>query len=118
MASTVEGTIRLVRLSANGQIEDFPEVRNDARALHDLLDGYLEPFALPAQLNARNLIGLADEDGQRKELPYNPFSPLLGQTIVGPALIVRSKVPEFVSLTDQDIEVLGDWFGRLLVLPL
>lgn len=110
-------TLRLCLLTPEGELT-FPTIPHTVVALHDQVRGYFETFPLPPQLQRRGLVGLCNEDGQRLELAYNAFSPLLGQTIVGPVLVVRTRAPEFVNLNDANIAVLQAWFGRLVRLPL
>jgi hypothetical protein len=107
--------IRLCLLEPAGGIS-FPRVATEGPGLHDLLGGYMEPFPLPRHLIARDLLALADEEGNLKQLPYNVYSPLLSRQIVGKVLIVRQQPPEFVSLTDEDVEILEDWFGMLITI--
>lgn len=109
--------MRALRLDPLGQAS-YHDVEDSPTAWQDLLGGYMEVFPLPVILGNRGLIGLADEEGLLKELPHNVYSPLLGRPIVGPAVIVRSDPPEFVSLTDNDVAVLDEWFGRMIVVVL
>jgi hypothetical protein len=107
-----EERIRIGVLDVTGDLT-FQTVDYQAHVLHDVLGGYMETFPLPRHLRERDLVAIADEDGNQKQLPYNPFSPLLGRQIVGRVLLVRSDLPEFVSLTDDDVEALREWFGQL-----
>src|SRR5262245_61213806 len=84
-------------------------------AMHKLLRGYMETFPLPSHLADRDLIALCDEDGLFKDLPQSVYSPLLSRSIVGTVIIARSEMPEFVDLTDTDVEALDAWFGQLIV---
>jgi|SRR5215471_18412375 len=109
--------IRVCKLGLDGM--SYPEIDEDSPYnMQDLLGGYMEPFPLPASLARRSLMALCDEDGLRKELPLNPFTPLLGRSIVGPVVIVRSKPPEVVSLTDEDVTALDDWFGNVIIVTI
>ena len=90
----------------------YPDVDpNDPYAMHDLLRGYMELIQLPQPLAELGLVGLVNEEGLLKQLPYNVYSPFLGQQLVGPVIIVRSAPPEFVDLTDEDVTALDEWFG-------
>jgi hypothetical protein len=94
----------------------YLDVADDPGAFHDALGGYMETVGIHAGLALpRGLIGLVDEDGLRKQLPYNPYSPLLGQTLVGTVLIARAEPPEFVDLTEQDVLALDNWLGGAVV---
>ena len=108
----VEKRIRVCRLDPAGG-GSFPLIDNTGPGLHDAVGGYAETFTLPGYIQVAGLLGVCDEDGYRRELPLNVYSPLLGQQIVGPVLIMRSKPPEFVSLTDEDVDVLQRYFGQL-----
>ena len=111
--SEAEPRILLARLPVAAGVE-FLTIDNVGHALHDALGGYMETFPLPAALARRGLIGIADEDGNLRELPYNPHSVLLGRPLVGPILIVRSDPPEFVSLTPEDQQAITDWLGEVV----
>jgi hypothetical protein len=106
----VEKRIRVCRLDPAGG-GTFPTIDNTGMGLHEAIGGYAETFPVP-RLPA-GLVAMCDEDGMRRQLAYNVYSPLLGQQIVGPVLIARSKAPEFVSLTDEDVDVLQRYFGQL-----
>jgi len=84
---------------------------NDPHAMHDLQRGYMEPIPLPGPLAELGLMGLVDEDGLLKGLAPNVYSPLLGQPLVGPVLIVGTEPPEIVDLTELDVQALDEWFG-------
>lgn len=104
--------IRICRLETGGWHEVL-EIPNTAQGLYDALDGYAEPIRLPKELYDRHLVGLVDEDGLARALPLNPYSPRLGLgPLVGPVLIARSSVPDFVSLTDDDVAAIEAWLGR------
>jgi len=105
--------IRVCKLDRDGV--SYPEVTDDPMAWHDLLGGYMESFPLPHHLARRGLMALADEDGLGKQLALNPYTPLLGRTIVGPVVIARSDPPEFVDLTAEDVAALDNYFGRLAI---
>lgn len=96
----------------------YLDVADDPWAFHDVLGGYMETVGLAGLPLPRGLIGLVDEDGQLKRLPYNAYSPLLGQTLVGPVLIARAQPPEFVDLTEHDVIALDEWFGQRMVVAL
>ena len=107
-----EPTIRIGRVGVLADLS-FPTVDNTGNGLHEAMGGYFETFPLPAPLATRNLIGLADEDGYSRNLPFNAASVLLGRQIVGPALIVKSAIPEFISLDDDDVRAVQEWFGQI-----
>ena len=108
---------RVCVLAPEGGIS-YPDVNaEDPYAMHDLLRGYMEPFPLPLPLARRSLLALADEDGLLKDLAPNVYSPLLGRSIVGTVIIVRTDPPEFIDLTDADVAALDDWFGQVLIVP-
>jgi hypothetical protein len=108
----VEKRVRVCRLDPAGGAS-FPTIDNTGVGLHEAIGGYAETFTLPHLVGVDGLVGICDEDGYRRELPLNVYSRLLGQAIVGPVLILRTKAPEFVSLTDQDVDKLQRYFGQL-----
>lgn len=114
MSKKVDKSIRICRLDPAGAV-DFPTIENNAVAIHKAVGGYFEMVQLPHRLAGRGLVGLCDEDGLRRELPYNVYSPLLGRQYVGPFLILRSRVPEFASLTDDDEAAIRKWFDAIIV---
>ena len=105
--------VRVCFLAPMGAMS-FVEVDDNPMAWHDLLGGYMELFALPMTL-PHGLVGLADEDGYRKDLPMNAYAALLKQAIVGPVIIARSEPPEFVDLTERDVIALEEWFGHSVI---
>src|SRR5215510_5955846 len=109
---------KVCKLEALGGMSYLDIDPNDPYAMHNLLRGYMETFPLPSHLRDRDLIGLCDEDGLFKNLPQSVYSPLLGRSIVGTVIIARSAPPEFVDLTDEDVEALDDWFDRLIVIQI
>lgn len=107
--------LRLCRLAIDGLV-DVMAIDHTPQALFDALGGYMEPTELPDELARRGLIALVDEDGIGRGLPYNPFSPLLGQELLGPVLIVRTSGPDFVNLRDGDVRAIHTFLTSHLVI--
>lgn len=108
---------RVCKLEAMGGMS-YLDVADDPWAFHEVLGGYMETIGLAGLPLPPGLIGLVDEEGLLKHLPYNAYSPLLGQTLLGPVLIARAEPPEFVDLTEHDVIALGEWFGRQMVVAI
>lgn len=104
--------LRVCRLNPAGGLEVL-DIEHTPEGLYTALGGYMEPFPLPRPLAALGLLGLADEDGYTRELPYNTYSLLLGQQLVGPILIVHADPPEFVSLSNEEVQLLRGWVRHL-----
>jgi hypothetical protein len=102
--SPSESPIEVMKLDSGSL--SFHSVENSARALHDLLGGFMEVVYLPYDNPFDGLIALVDDNGVAKGLPLNPYAfALVDKVIVGPMLIVRALREDFVSITQQDISV-------------
>jgi hypothetical protein len=107
--------IRVCLLPAFGGVA-FPEVADDGPALHNLLGGFMEVIRLPGVFTSRGLVGLVDEEGALKDLEPNMYSDFLGRPLAGPVIIVKSEPPEMVSLSDDEVEFLRDYFNGVVII--
>ena len=89
------------------QVRDIP---GDLRNLQHLVGGYIECCA-PAQLRAKGIEMLADEEGLLTGKPFNanlwPFF------FVGDIVLVGVSGEDFVGLTDSQVDYINEWFKGL-----
>lgn len=83
--------MKAIRINVDGTPEEL-DVPNTVQGIQAAIGGYFEPI----QLDGRN-IALVDEDGLRKELPYNQAASRIvyGIRIVGPMLLLGVDGAEF-----------------------
>jgi hypothetical protein len=109
-----EPLLRLLVLRTDGTFEFREGVPNALQSLQALVNGYIEVVYLKDTLSQHErVVGLANEEGVLRNMPFNPFSNALFNVSILNApygfagdLVVLGSDPdsgEFCSLTDDDV---------------
>lgn len=111
--------MRVMRIGAKAhdlKLMEIPDSDHDTgdyaslHALQEIVGGYIEPCA-PAELRARNIQLLCNEEGLLENLPLNQN--LFPFFFVGDLVAVGVHNEDFVSLSEKQVDYLIGWIERL-----